>query len=176
MKRTSDSETLAENKALILYILAKISEPITNIALFELVLSIENMNYFYFQQFLLDLIENGYIINYDKSGKSFYELTPLGKDTLELVKDLIPGILKFKVDNNLKSNLKDISNSSSITADFMPNDDNGYTVNFKIVENNNIIFNLQVFAGSRDQAQKLISNWKKNAETIYPEILGIINK
>ena len=134
------------------------------------------MNYFYFQQFLLDLIENGYIINYDKSGKSFYELTPLGKDTLELVKDLIPGILKFKVDNNLKSNLKDISNSSSITADFMPNDDNGYTVNFKIVENNNIIFNLQVFAGSRDQAQKLISNWKENAETIYPEILGIINK
>ena len=43
MKLTSDSETLAENKALILYILAKISEPITNIALFELVLSIENI-------------------------------------------------------------------------------------------------------------------------------------
>lgn len=75
MKLTSDNETLAENKALILYILDKVSKPITNVALLELVLSIENMNYFYFQQFLLDLIENQYIINYEKNSETFYELT-----------------------------------------------------------------------------------------------------
>ena len=69
MKLTSDSETLAENKALILYILDKVSKPITNTALLELVLSIENMNYFYFQHFLLDLIENKYIINYTKDSR-----------------------------------------------------------------------------------------------------------
>ena len=63
MKLTSDSETLAEKKALILYILDKVSKPISNDALLKLAISIDNMNYFYFQQFLLDLLEN-YLLNY----------------------------------------------------------------------------------------------------------------
>lgn len=176
MKLTSDSETLAENKALILYILDKVSKPITNTALLELVLSIENMNYFYFQHFLLDLIENKYIINYEKNEQSFYELTPLGKETLELVKDLIPGILKFKVDNNLKGILKEEKNKSSIIADFTPNDDNGYTVSLKIIDNNTSVFDLKLYAGSREQAQALMDKWNKNAEGIYSEILNILNK
>lgn len=61
MKLASDNETLAENKVLILYILNKIDRPINNDELLQLVLSIEDMNYFYFQQFLLDLLENKYI-------------------------------------------------------------------------------------------------------------------
>ena len=176
MKLTSDSETLAENKALILYILDKVKKPITNNALFELVLSIENMNYFYFQHFLLDLIDNNYIVNYNKNSESFYELTELGEETLSLVKDMIPGILKFKVDNNIKQDLKEVENKSSIVADFTPNDDNGFTVELKIIDNNNVIFNLKVYAGSREQAKKIIDNWTKNAEELYPNILGLISK
>ena len=84
MKLTSDSETLAEKKALILYILDKVSKPISNDALLKLVISIDNMNYFYFQQFLLDLLENKYIINYTQDGESLYELTNEGKNALYL--------------------------------------------------------------------------------------------
>ena len=64
MKLTSDNETLAENKVLILYILNKIDTPVSNNELLQLVLSIEDMNYFYFQQFILDLLENKYIEEY----------------------------------------------------------------------------------------------------------------
>ena len=64
MKLTQDSETLAEKKALILYILDKVAKPISNDALLKLVISIDNMNYFYFQQFLLDLQETKYVICY----------------------------------------------------------------------------------------------------------------
>ena len=57
MKLTSDDETLAENKVLILYILNKIGKAISNDALLNLVLAVTDMNYFYFQQFLLDLLK-----------------------------------------------------------------------------------------------------------------------
>ena len=60
MKINTDNETIAENKVLILYILDTIDKPVTNEALFELVLSIQDINYFYFQQFILDLLENKY--------------------------------------------------------------------------------------------------------------------
>ena len=62
MKLTQDGEVLAENKVLILYILNKMENPITNDGLLRLVLAVMDMNYFYFQQFLLDLIERNYIV------------------------------------------------------------------------------------------------------------------
>lgn len=58
MKLGADNETLAENRVLILYLLSLLEKPINNDSLYRLVLSIQDMNYFYFQQFLLDLQEN----------------------------------------------------------------------------------------------------------------------
>lgn len=174
MKLNSDSETLAENKALILYILDKVSKPISNDALLKLVLSIENMNYFYFQQFLLDLIENKYIVNYEQNGETIYELTSEGKNALELTGDLIPGIVKFRVDNNFKENLGKIEDEMSITADYIPHSENEYSVKCKIVENNQILFEVQTYAGSQAQAKIVAENWMKNAGKLYPKILGIL--
>lgn len=176
MKLTSDNETLAENKALILYILDKVNKPISNIALLKLVLSIEQMNYFYFQQFLLDLLENKYIEKIIQNKEEIYELTSDGKQALELVEDLIPGILKLKVDNTFKENLHEIENELSVTADFIPHSETEYSVICKLTENNETIFEIQTFAGSRDQAKVIIDNWKNKSEEIYPKILEILTK
>ena len=88
MKLTQDSEVLAENKVLILYILNKINEPITNDSLLRLVLNVMDMNYFYFQQFLLDLLDNKYIICFEKDGKNVYQITESGKTTLNLTNSI----------------------------------------------------------------------------------------
>ena len=77
MKLTEDSSSLAEHKLLVLYILNKIGKPINQKALLELVTSITELNYFYFQQFLLDLIENKYVISYKKDDELLYNITPL---------------------------------------------------------------------------------------------------
>ena len=105
MKLTSDNETLAENKVLILYILNIIDKPVSNDELLHLVLSIEDMNYFYFQQFLLDLLEDHFIEQFEKDEATLYQLTTEGKNTLDLTIDIIPGILKLKVDSQFKENL-----------------------------------------------------------------------
>ena len=75
MKLGADNETLAENRVLILYILSLLEEAVNNSALYKLVLSIQDMNYFYFQQFLLDLEENKYIRDYEKDDGTVYEIT-----------------------------------------------------------------------------------------------------
>lgn len=176
MKLTSDSETLAEKKALILYILNKVSKPISNDALLKLVITIDNMNYFYFQQFLLDLLENKYIITFEQDGENLYELTDAGKQALDLVADIIPGIAKFRVDNSFKETLGEIQNKASITSDFIPHNENEYSVKCKIVENNQTLFEVQLYAGTREQAKKIADNWNNNAEEIYPQILEILAK
>ena len=56
VKLSSSNEILAENKVLILYILDQINEPVLDSTLLEIVTSVTDINYFYLQQFLLDLL------------------------------------------------------------------------------------------------------------------------
>ncbi|MGN1299673.1 MAG: DUF4364 family protein [Candidatus Scatovivens sp.] len=174
MKLNSDEQTLAENKLLILYILSKVGRSITHKELLELVISISDMNYFYFQQFLLDLIEDKYIFKYEKNNEEIYELTEAGKEALNLTIDLLPGILKLKVDSQFKENFDTIKNKFSISAEYTPITDKDFSINCKIIESGNTIFNIEAYAGSREQAKKMVENWTKNAEKLYPEILNLI--
>lgn len=178
MKLTSDNETLAENKVLILYILNKINRPISNDELLQLVLSIEDMNYFYFQQFLLDLLENKYIEFYQENSSSdkTYRLTNSGKETLELTKDLVPGIVKLKIDQTIKGELKEIEEAVSIISEFTPRDDKGFTVTCKVIEKNQTIFEISSFASSREQAKYISDHWKENATLLYPKFMDLLTK
>ena len=87
MKITSDSETLAENKVLILYVLSCVHKPITNDTLYTIISSAIDLNYFYFEQFLLDLIEVKYVICYEKDSQKLYKISESGKQTLDLTLD-----------------------------------------------------------------------------------------
>ena len=176
MKLTQDGEVLAENKVLILYILSKLNEPVTNDNLLQFVISVVDMNYFYFQQFLLDLLEKNYIICFSQDdGKQVYQITDIGKEALSLTDDILPGIIKLKVDTSFGKEMKEIKEEEAITAEYVPIGNDNYTVTCKINENNNCIFEISVFAGSREEAKKIVDNWKENAYSIYPEILNSLN-
>ena len=102
LKLASDDETLAENKVLILYVLEKANKPLTNDVLYKIVLAAVDMNYFYFQQFMLDLINVGYIFSFQKEDQTLYQITDSGKTTLDLTLDLLHGIIKLREDTMLR--------------------------------------------------------------------------
>ena len=174
MKITSDDETLAENKVLILYILEKANKALTNDVLYKIVLEAVNMNYFYFQQFILDLINVGYVFSFQKEEQTLYSITDSGKRTLDLTLDLLPGIIKLKADTNLKPILDTAEEEQSIVAEYTPLSENNYTIICKVVENNETVFEVKTFAGSREQAKDIVDNWQNNASEIYPKILEIL--
>lgn len=176
MKLNTDKEELAESKVLILYILSKIDKTITNSELLELIESIQEMNYFYFQQFLIDLKENRYILEYEQEKQKYYVITNSGKETVKLTIDMLPGSIKDKVDETLKSTMKKIENKESIYADFFPSKEDEIMIKCGIRENNKKLFEVQVFSSSRDNAISIMENWKKNATTIYPKIVEMLNK
>ena len=176
MKLASNNESLAEGKVIILYILDKIAKPVSNNALLKIVSTLTDMNYFYFQQFLLDVETEKYVLKYILEGENdfVYELTKEGKETLALISDIIPGITKLRIDSNLKENLDEVKEELSITADFIPHSEIDYSVKCKITENNITLFEIQTFAGSREQAKEIVDNWNENAIQIYPKLLEIL--
>ena len=144
---------LAENKVLILYLLNKLSDGIKSDNLYKIVSSANNINYFYFQELLTDLIATNLVGSFTS---------------------LLPGILKLKADNIFKEEISDIAEESSIVTEYIPKNENNYTVKCKIVEKNETLFELSTFAGSRDRAKQISDNWKNNANIIYPKIINLL--
>ena len=178
MANSDNTATLAENKVLILYLLDLLPSGIIENGLYKIVTAVNGVNYFYFKQVLTDLIETKLVglITKDEESEEIVKITSEGKNALSLTKDVLPGIIKLKADNIFKKELSSITNESSVTAEFIPKNENDYTIKCKIVENNETIFEVKTVAGSRDRAKRIVDNWDKNAAKIYPEILDILLK
>ena len=166
MSSNSDNTTtLAENKVLILYILNLINGEIRQDNLFEIISSINNINYFYFKQVLTDLIDSNLVGTYTKEEEPLIRITSEGKNAY---------ITKLKADNIFAKVFSNIEEESSVIAEFTPKSENEYIVKCKIVENNDTIFEVKTYAGSRDRAKRIVDNWKQNANNIYPKVLNLL--
>jgi len=174
MANSENHNKLAENKVLILYTLNKINKDISENSLFKIISSINDINYFYFGQTLNDLVETRLVDSYTKDKDTIFRITSEGKNALSLTKDLLPGIIKLKADNIFKQELSNIEEESSVVAEYTPKNENDYKIKCKIVENNETIFEVSTFSGSRDNAKKIVNNWNKNANTIFPKILDLL--
>jgi predicted transcriptional regulator len=169
-----DNNNLAENKVLILYILDRLNKDITNDGLFKIISSINDLNYFYFQQTLTDLIETNLVGSYTKDEETVFKITSEGKNAFSLTKELLPGIIKLKADKIFDEALSNIQEEASVTSEFIPKNENEYIVKCKIIENNETLFEVKTFAGSRERAKKITDNWKTNADKLYPKILNLL--
>ena len=175
MSQSDNTTALAENKVLILYILNQIPDGIIEDGLFKIITTINNVNYFYFKQVLTDLLDTKLVGIFTKEEEEdVIKITSEGRNALSLTQEVMPGILKLKADNVFKKELSLINNESSVSAEFIPKNENDYTVKCKIVENNETIFEVKTFAGSRDRAKRIVDNWNENASKIYPKILDIL--
>ena len=177
MASSDNTTALAENKVLILYILNQLDSGMIEDGLYKIIASINDVNYFYFKEVLTDLLDSKLVGIFTKDEEeSVLRITTEGKNDLSLTQDILPGLLKLKADNVFKKELSSITEESSIVAEFIPKNENDYTIKCKIIENNETIFEVKTFAGSRERAKKIVDNWNNNASKIYPQILDILLK
>jgi hypothetical protein len=167
-------DTLAENKVLILYILSKIGRPVLHNELLDLVISISDMNYFLFEQNLLELLDDNYAEKQNQDDEEMIKMTEEGKEALKLAIDLLPGINKLKVDSRFKESYDMVQENNSYFAKYIKQEDGTYQIICKIVENSKTSFEIKLTTGTIEQAKKIVDGWNKNAVDIYPQILDLL--
>ena len=170
------NQKLAEDKVLISYLLNKINNEIKNDNLYNIVSLSEDINYFYYQELITDLKNNNLIIFISQDDCNLLKLSSEGKQAYELTKSLLPGLLKLKADTVLKEQIPNIEEESSVISEFIPKDENNYTIKCKVIEKNETIFEISLYAGSRENAKQIADNWKNNANSIYPKVIELLSK
>ncbi|NLW22692.1 MAG: DUF4364 family protein [Tissierellia bacterium] len=171
---TENTEELAQNKLLLLFIINKSKKPLTNEEITEFILENNYMNYFLIQQYLSELVESNFIKQIDKEGKKVYILLDKGKSTLSYFEDRLNPKIKDEISskfNNVKDNPV---KTTQVLGEFFKKGEYQYIVNLKLIENNEALFSLYLNVANTKQAEEICQIWKDNTEFIYKNILNIL--
>ncbi|HOV27155.1 MAG TPA: DUF4364 family protein [Pseudobacteroides sp.] len=171
-----ENQELAEKKLILLYVIDKINIPVSNTQITKIILENRFMNYFYFQQFLLDLCKQKLLQSKNTDGKVYYEITDKGRETLNYFVNLIPLGVKHRIDEASSSIRKKIKNETSVISDFSPENDNQFVVTCKINEDDFSLINLNITVGTKSDARKICDNFQTFPQEIYSEIIEILMK
>lgn len=164
-------EALTLYKLIILYMLNKVSFPLTNTQLSEFILDKEYTNYFTLQQVISELSDSELIRVKTVGNTSYYHITAQGKETLGFFSNKISEPIKEEINTFLTENKYKLINESGTLADYYKSTSGGYTVHCQIKEGEAPIFELNLSVPTPDMAEHMCTNWKNVSDDIYAYII-----
>lgn len=179
MNSLGSSKEIVQNKLIIMYIIHRLGMPVSNIHITKMILETRLMNYFIFQQCFNELHESSLVTAEDDSAedsRTQYILTEAGKNTLQYFLHLIPIGIKKQLDRITSSIRNEIREETLITADFIPESEDKFTVVCEIKENDFSLIELKAAVGTKKDARSICESWKKHSSAIYAEIIEALTK
>jgi len=130
------------------------------------------MDYFVFQQYLTELIDNKLLELADNDNKSYYLITENGRNTLSLFADNINSFTRQTIIDGVAQKKSEIKKEKQVFADYRKITDNDYRVKLEVKEGEISLINLEVSMISNKHAKNACEAWKKDATGIYSSILN----
>lgn len=172
-----DSLELAENKLLLLYIINEIKLPLSNLQLTDIVLENDFIDYFNFQQYLLELNSSNLIRYFEGENKISLAITDKGKEVLAMFFGRLSPEKVEKINSYLEKHLESIRKEISLKAEYQFIKDRGYIAELAIYENEHPTLELKILVEDLATAEKICSNFKNSYDSMKDSIYNIlINK
>ncbi len=168
-----NTEELAQNKLLLLYIIDKSKKPFTNEGLTEFILEKNYMNYFLVQQYLSELLNSGFIQFVDFKGDKVYKLLEKGKITLSYFEERIDQDIKNEILKEFGIDLE-YQPKKEVIGEYFKRKEHEYVVNLKLKENDINLISLYINLPNENQAKTICEKWHNNTEEIYKNILNSV--
>lgn len=169
----NNTEELAQNKLILLYIIKKAPFHFTKSELNEFILKNNYMNYFFLQQYLRELLDSNFIQSMKSKNDKIYKISKKGDIVLNYFDHRIPDNLKEHINNEFNSYKLIEQKKTEVVSDFYPKENGQYIVNIRLVENNNVLFSLYLDVPSLEQAKSISDMWKNNTNEIYMNIMNM---
>ena len=164
-----------EIKLMVLYTVAhlKIATNYTMIA--DVISLCANVNYFELESYITDLMANGNLDDYDADGQKYYTVTQEGEETLGFFSGKIPASIRLKLNDKIHEINRENAKGNKLFADYFPINEHEYTVKFSMEENNTVILNLELYAGTKDHAAQICHYLRKDTTGFYKTLMKIMD-
>ena len=169
-----NTEELAQNKLLLLYLIKTSKSPFTNNTITEFMLEKNYMNYFLVQQYLSELINSDFIEVLKKDSEEVYSIVEQGEIALSYFEERIPDKVKSELNDEFFKIEKEEKVQTEILTEYYEKDNGQFVVNLKLVENEETLFSVYLDVATKKQANLICDRWKNNTEHIYQNIINLL--
>ena len=169
-----NTEELAQNKLLLLYIIKLSPNNFTKNEITEFVLDKNYMNYFLIQQYLSELINANFIQIIKEDSREVYQILEKGINALSYFEDRITDDIKNELNAKFNKDVEEKVIQTQVVCDYYSKENNQYVVNLKLVENEETLFSLYLDVGNDKHAKLICDNWKESPDHIYQNIIKVL--
>ena len=156
--------------------LDKVDFPLSNTQLTDFFLEHEYTDYFRVQQVISDLLDAELIRTESTHNNTHYYITAAGKETLNLLKDKISDAIELDIINYFAENKLELRNDNSIIADYYRTPNRDFAVRCQYRQKDTNLIDLTLTVKTKEQAEAICNNWKKQNEEVYMYLMDILMK
>jgi len=163
---------LAEHKLIILHLVQKMGISLSNSEICQFLLNKEYMDYFSVQQYLAELVEAGWLEKTKEHNNTRYTLTDEGEEVINYFQNHVKESVKEDISIYVKENSKRIRAEYAVTANYFPELNGDFLVKCSLCDDDGgPLMEISVSVVSKQQAQQICRNWRKNVSHLYGSFL-----
>lgn len=162
---TQESSTLY--KLIVLYMLNRVSFPLTKSQVCDFVLGKEYTSFMTLQQAISELEDAGLISTRSLQNRTHLLITDAGKETLEYFGNRVSEAIKEDVDAYLRENELELRNEVAIQASYYKATSGEYEAELIAKERNAELINIRLSIPLEEMAISICDNWQKKNQEIY---------
>ncbi|MBQ9942163.1 MAG: DUF4364 family protein [Christensenellaceae bacterium] len=166
----TDQNAIAKNKLLLLYIMQKAAIKISDNRLISICNDLSLMDYFDLSTSLSELEENGLIQRTQSINGTFYQIGEMGISTLEFFEKELRMSQRQRIAAYCEEQREAMRMESQLFAEYIRLGEHQFRVTLRILENDVTSFEINFFAATKAEADRLVQGWKKNAMEAYHKV------
>ena len=152
---------------IVLYLLNKVSFPLTMAQVSDLILEKEYTNYLTLQQVINELAQAGLITAKTLVNRTHLQITEEGRNTLSYFENRISDAIKADIGEYLKKNELEMRNESSIQSNYYKAVNGEFETELTAVDKDVNLVTIRLTVPTEELAISICENWQKNNREIY---------
>lgn len=168
MTRKGYFRDIMDIKILILYVAARLDEPVDQQTLYELCYVDTALSYFDFSTAVPDLVRTGHL-QCDEAGR--YTITEKGRNNGSTTEDSLPFSVRRSAEAALEHYRQTIRRSSLISTQVISQESGECSVILCLRDGVSTLMTLELMAPNDVQAHRLERAFQKNAELVYQNVM-----
>ena len=164
MQRLGFIHDMLDVKVLILFVMARVSYPVTAQEIYELCYQDDCLSYFDVCTAIPEMVRSGHLR--ELTGET-YEITGKGKSDGALTEDSIAYTVKHRAEDAVSRYNRQIRRSSFIKTQIIPRESGDYSVIMSLDDEVSNLMTLELVAPNQRQAVRLGKLFEKKADLIY---------
>ena len=168
------SDTFMLYKLMILYILSRVSFPLTNAQLTAFILEKEYTNYFNIQRAISELIDDAFISTKTIRNSTLYRITESGSQTLLFFDNMMSSGIKDDIEEYLSKYKYQLQEEVSTRAEYYQVKKGDFSAHLCVVERDLPIIDLTLSVTTEEEAARLCNNWKEKSSDIYSYLMSTL--